>query len=146
MKDHQRLCKDNTDAPYIETLIIIFLGEDDFWWTVESAADMIAESLFVQGRLLSFRNVSGSYAFIKLSCCLFSTPKLLITHFLVWLVTFKKNITRLAKVTELDLAGFIDKDIGRLDISVHDVGRVHEVQGTEQIIKYNFHVCIIKLI
>ena len=50
--------------------------------------------------------------------------------------------SREAEVAELDGAGVVDKDVPRLDISVHHVGRVQEVDRTQHVVEQNLGVFV----
>ena len=50
-----------------------------------------------------------------------------------------------SEVTDLDLALIIHENIGWLQVSVNDIGRVHEVYSTEQIVHNVFEMILTKL-
>ena len=49
------------------------------------------------------------------------------------------------KVTDLDSAVGIDQQVRWLDVSVHNVGRVHEVEGAQQAVDDLHHVILREL-
>ena len=49
-----------------------------------------------------------------------------------------------SKVTELNFKVLVDEDVSRLQISVHDVGRVDEVQAAEEVVEQPDHILLIE--
>ena len=58
-------------------------------------------------------------------------PQILI-HVVEWLTLWHSS--RETEVTDLGSALTVNKNIGRLDVSVHDVGRVQKVHRAQQVV------------
>ena len=50
-----------------------------------------------------------------------------------------------AKIANLDMAVFIDEDVGWLDIAVNDVGRVEELHSLQAVVQDHLHMVLVQL-
>ena len=54
------------------------------------------------------------------------------------------NWSRQAEVADADLAVGLDEDVGRLDVAVHHVRRVQEVERAQRVVKDTSHVVLVE--
>lgn len=143
---HQ-FAKDASETPDIDALIIVFVNEGDFRWTVPpwyNCFSQVSYSLLLCSDFLRFLKILCHFALefflagdsfsevVRLVYLLeFVLPILWEFLLLMWWLRYYSGQS---KITEFDVTAGVNQHVLWLDISMHHVCWVQEVDGTKHVI------------
>ena len=142
-----KLGEDAADAPHVRGLVVLALDQRNLWRTVPSGANMarkrallVSKSLVLNYKLLGDRFIDQA---LLLGCFTIMFADVLsdstsVSRALSYKALWKRS--RYSIITNLDLTVLVDQDIGRFQVSVHHVGGMHELDGAEEVVAYEFDV------